>query len=59
MYEKPIVIDLGSIAEHTWNNPGKGDKMDEPINFHYDKFCEYSGCYGATCDPDFPTCPSK
>ncbi len=59
MYEKPTVTDLGSISDHTWNNPGKGDKMDEAINFHYDKFCEFSGCYAGGCDPDFAGCPPK
>jgi hypothetical protein len=56
VYEKPTVTDLGSISDHTWNNPGKGDKMDEPINYHYDKFCEFSGCYAGGCDPDHPLC---
>ncbi len=60
MYEKPTITDLGSISDHTWDVPGKGDKMDEAVNFHYDKFCEFSGCYSATqCDPDFPACPPK
>jgi hypothetical protein len=25
-YEKPGIVDYGSIAEHTFDNPGKGDK---------------------------------
>lgn len=25
-YEPPEVIDFGSIADHTFDNPGKGDK---------------------------------
>jgi hypothetical protein len=26
LYEKPAVTDFGSIAAHTFNTPGKGDK---------------------------------
>ena len=26
LYEKPTITDFGSIADHTFNNPGKGDK---------------------------------
>jgi hypothetical protein len=25
-YEKPAIVDFGSIADHTFDNPGKGDK---------------------------------
>ena len=43
-YEKPEVLDFGSIAGHTYDNPGVGDKMDYPVEpYHLDKFCEYSG----------------
>lgn len=40
-YEKPSVTDLGSIVEHTFNNPGKGDKSSD-TTFETDKFGEYS-----------------
>jgi hypothetical protein len=26
VYERPSIVDLGSIKEHTFDNPGKGDK---------------------------------
>lgn len=39
-YEAPEVVDYGSIAEHTFNNPGKGDKSAEPLA--PDKFNEPS-----------------
>jgi hypothetical protein len=53
IYQTPVVRDFGSIAAHTYNNPGEGDKMDTPIEpWHYDKFCEFSG----GTDPDFPGC---
>ena len=52
-YERPVVLDFGSIAAHTWDNPGVGDKMEEPIEpFHLDKFCEFSG----GSDVDFADC---
>lgn len=25
-YERPEVVDFGSIADHTFNTPGEGDK---------------------------------
>lgn len=51
-YEKPTVVDLGSISEHTWlagnsnNCKGGGDPQ------HLDKFCEWSG----GTDADWPAC---
>ena len=33
-YEKPAVEDFGTIARHTFDNPGKGDKGvcgDDPM----------------------------
>ncbi len=40
MYEKPEIIDLGAIVDHTFDNPGKGDKSDQVMAT--DKFGEYS-----------------
>ena len=31
IYEAPEVVDYGSIAENTFNNPGKGDKSPDPL----------------------------
>ena len=39
-YETPTVTDYGSIAEHTFDNPGKGDKSATPMET--DKFGEFS-----------------
>ena len=39
-YEAPAVVDYGSIAAHTFDNPGKGDKGPPPAEL--DKFGEYS-----------------
>ena len=39
-YDRPAVIDFGSIAKHTFNNPGKGDKSATPMAT--DKFGEFS-----------------
>ena len=41
MYEKPAIHDLGSIVEHTFDNPGKGDKSSD-TTFATDKFGEFS-----------------
>lgn len=49
-YEKPAVIDLGSIADHTWTLPGGNVKGGGDI-VHLDRHCEFSGCTSAT-DPD-------
>ena len=52
-YQTPVVTDFGSIADHTYNNPGNGDKMNTPREpWHFDKWCEYSG----GTDPDDPDC---
>jgi hypothetical protein len=39
-YEAPKIEDLGSIADHTFDNPGKGDKSPTPME--EDKFGEFS-----------------
>jgi hypothetical protein len=53
VYQRPAIIDFGSITSHTYNNPGRGDKMDDPIEpWHFDKFCEFSG----GTDADNPIC---
>ena len=39
-YEAPKVIDHGSIADHTFDNPGAGDKS--AVVMATDKFGEYS-----------------
>lgn len=41
MYTKPTLTDLGSIAQNTFNNPGKGDKSSDNT-LQTDKFGEYS-----------------
>ncbi len=40
-YEKPQVEDFGSIAEHTFQTPGRGTKSGNP-EFLMDKFGEFS-----------------
>jgi hypothetical protein len=30
-YEAPKIVDFGSIADHTFDNPGKGDKSPDPL----------------------------
>jgi hypothetical protein len=40
-YEKPEVKDFGSIAKHTYDNPGVGDKSSD-TTFETDKFGEFS-----------------
>ncbi len=40
-YQAPALTELGSIADHTFNNPGKGDKSSD-TTFSTDKFCEFS-----------------
>jgi hypothetical protein len=40
-YEKPVVSDFGSIADHTFQTPGKGTKSNDPT-FEPDKFGEFS-----------------
>jgi hypothetical protein len=40
-YEKPEVKDFGSIAKHTYDNPGAGDKSSD-TTFETDKFGEFS-----------------
>ena len=40
-YEAPEIADFGSIAEHTFNNPGVGDKSAD-TTLATDKFGEFS-----------------
>jgi hypothetical protein len=40
VYQAPAIEDLGSIADHTFDNPGKGDKSSTPMET--DKYGEYS-----------------
>lgn len=40
-YEAPSVVDYGSIADHTFDNPGSGDKANTPLTC--DGFDEASG----------------
>ncbi len=40
-YHKPEVTDFGSVADHTYNNPGRGDKSSN-TTFETDKFGEFS-----------------
>jgi len=40
-YEKPEVTDFGSIAGHTFDNPGVGDKS-EFSDYETDKYAEFS-----------------
>jgi hypothetical protein len=39
-YEAPRIVDYGSIADHTYDNPGVGDKSATPMET--DKFGEFS-----------------
>lgn len=39
-YEVPTIVDHGSIADHTFDNPGQGDKSATVMAT--DKFGEYS-----------------
>lgn len=41
-YEKPFVVDFGSISEHTFTTPG-GNPKGCRSNCHLDKFRENSG----------------
>jgi len=44
VYEPPEVIDFGSIADHTFDNPGRGDKG----------VCGNDPMFGEpSCDDDF------
>jgi hypothetical protein len=40
-YQAPSVTDHGSIAEHTFQTPGKGTKSSD-TTFQTDKFGEFS-----------------
>ena len=44
-YEAPALIDLGSIADHTFQTPGQGTKSGN-TTFKTDKFCEFSHSTG-------------
>ena len=39
-YEKPTIVDYGSVAEHTFDNPGEGDKSSTVMAT--DKWGEFS-----------------
>ena len=39
-YEAPHIVDHGSIADHTFNNPGEGDKSATVLAT--DKYGEFS-----------------
>ena len=41
VYEAPEIKDLGSIADHTFDNPGRGDKSSD-TTLETDKYGEYS-----------------
>ena len=40
-YEVPVITDFGSIAEHTFQTPGRGTKSGNPT-YQTDKFGEFS-----------------
>ena len=40
-YQAPEITDLGMIADHTFQTPGKGTKSSD-TTFEADKFGEYS-----------------
>ena len=40
-YEAPAIVDLGSIADHTFQTPGEGTKSGN-TTYELDKFGEYS-----------------
>lgn len=44
-YEAPKIVDYGSIADHTFDNPGKGDKSSTPMVT--DKYGEFSHPFSA------------
>lgn len=39
-YEAPVIVDHGSIADHTFDNPGAGDKSATVLAT--DKYGEFS-----------------
>lgn len=41
-YEAPAIVDFGSIADNTFNNPGKGDDNKSSTVMATDKFGEFS-----------------
>lgn len=54
-YERPVVVDLGSIAKHTWEAGASNNlKGGIPPDAHIDMHCEWSGGSGM----DWPTCPT-
>lgn len=40
-YDAPEIVDFGSIADHTFDNPGTGDKSPD-TTLATDKFGEFS-----------------
>jgi hypothetical protein len=46
-YETPEITDLGSIVDHTFDNPGNGDKSSDNT-LETDKWGEYSHPFAAS-----------
>jgi hypothetical protein len=46
-YEAPEIVDLGSIADHTFQTPGEGTKSTD-TTFETDKYNEYSHPFAAS-----------
>jgi len=46
-YEAPAITDYGSIADNTFDNPGKGDKSPDDT-LETDKFTEFSHPFAAS-----------
>jgi hypothetical protein len=40
-YQPPTLVTYGPIGDHTFNNPGVGDKSGNPL-FELDSFGEFS-----------------
>ena len=45
MYERPVITDLGSIGDHTFQNPAGNYKGGVDV-WHYDWKCEQSAGSG-------------
>lgn len=46
-YEAPAIVDFGSIADNTFQTPGRGTKSSD-TTFELDKFGEYSHPFEAS-----------
>lgn len=46
-YEAPVIVDFGSIADHTFQTPGEGTKSGI-TTYVTDKFTEYSHPFEAS-----------